>query len=361
MLDTTRFAYYFPTLSFSFEHDIRARFQRLHLRARSTFISLQSMSRYPATFKNVPPILVERFIIHGYRSLHQPWSYYWKSLFHKHNETINVWSHLIGILYMGYLLYYYNQRLQFYENSHSWPFIVSLCTAIIMFMCSAFAHLLHSKSETVHRTCFAIDYVGVSLHGFGSGFLHIYYSAPQWYYDKIEYQYMFILLLFGILACFSNCFAQYYFRAPYPPLKRVCQFLPCGILWVYSVAPLIVGLFPLNFPLDSCSMCHLGQIILFVIGATLFAFDLPQRFWPGTFDFIGQGHHLFHLCIYFITVCQMHGVYWDYEKNQKIINERTKPDLIFCAGSMISLILWDIVIVWYFRRWAREKHHVHQK
>ncbi|CAF5021070.1 unnamed protein product, partial [Rotaria sp. Silwood1] len=69
-----------------------------------------------------------------------------------------------------------------------------------MFICSAFAHLLHSKSETVHRTCFAIDYVGISVHGFGSGFLHIYYSAPQWYYDKIEYQYVFIFLLLGIFA-----------------------------------------------------------------------------------------------------------------------------------------------------------------
>ncbi|CAF0915727.1 unnamed protein product [Rotaria sordida] len=361
MLDTTRLAYYFPTLSFSFEHDIRTRLQRLHLRARSTFISLQDMSHYPCTSNDIPPILIEPFILRGYRSLNQPWSYYWKSLFHKHNETINVWSHLIGILYIGHLLYYYNQRLKFYENSHSWPFAVSLCTAIIMFMCSVFAHLLHSKSETVHKTCFAIDYIGVSLHGFGSGFLHIYYSAPQWYYDKIEYQYVFILLLLGMLACLSNCFAQYYFCPPYPPLKRICQFLPCGILWIYSVIPLIIGLFPLNFPLDSCSMCHLGQIILFIIGGILFAFDLPQRFCPGALDFIGQGHHLFHLCVYLITLCQMHGVYWDYEKNQKIIDQRSKPHLIFCAGSMISLMLWNIIIVCYFRRYLREKHHVHKK
>ncbi|CAM4959066.1 unnamed protein product, partial [Rotaria socialis] len=100
MWDTTRFAYHVPTLSFSFEHDIRTRLQSLHLRARSTFISLQSMQRYHLTFKDVPPILIEPFILRGYRSTHQPWSYYWKSLFHKHNETINVWSHLIGILYM---------------------------------------------------------------------------------------------------------------------------------------------------------------------------------------------------------------------------------------------------------------------
>ncbi len=361
MLDTTRFAYYFPMLSFSFEHDMRARLQRLHLRARSIFISLQNMPFYPWTANDVPAIFIEPFIIRGYRAVHQPWSYYWKSLFHKHNETINVWSHLIGILYMIYLIYYYNQRLNFLENSHSWPFAVSIGTAIIMFISSAAAHLLHSKSESIHLTCFAIDYVGVSLHGFGSGFLHIYYSAPQWYYNKIEYEYMFILLLLGILACFSNCFAQYYFSRPYPPLKRICQFLPCGILWIYSIIPLIVSMISSNFLFDAISLCHLGQIFLFVIGAMLFGFDLPQRFWPGAVDFIGQGHHLFHLCIYLVTVCQMHGVYWDYEKSRIIIDSRNKPDLIFCAGSMISLLLWDMVIVWIFRRWLSLKHHVHKR
>jgi predicted membrane channel-forming protein YqfA (hemolysin III family) len=355
MFDTTRFAYYVPTLSFSFEHDIRARLQRLHLRVQSTFMSLQNMSHYPWTSNDVPLIFVEPFILRGYRSIHKPWSYYWKSLFHKHNETINVWSHLIGILYVGYLFYYFNQRLNFFENSHSWPFAVSLSTAAIMFMCSAFAHLLHSKSEKIHLTCFAIDYVGVSLHGFGSGFLHIYYSAPQWYYNKVEYVYVSILLFLGIIACFLNCFAQYYFSRPYPPMKRIFQFLPCGILWIYSVMPLIIRL----FPLDSTSMCHLGQIIIFVIGSILFAFDLPQRFWPGALDFIGHGHQLFHLCVYFVTLCQMHGVCWDYEAHRTIIDRRNKPDLMFCAGSMISLILWDIVIVWFFRRRLREKKHVH--
>ena len=359
MFETARFAYSIPTPTFSFECNIRARLQYLHFRIRTAFIKLQNMSRYSSTSNDIPPLLTEPFILNGYRLIHQPWSYYWKSLFHKHNETINVWSHLIGILYIGYLLYYYNQRLHYYENSHSWPLVVSLCTAIIMFICSAFAHLFHSKSEAIHMTCFAIDYIGVSLHGFGSGFLHIYYLAPQWYYEKIEYQYIYILFLFAILICLSNCFAQYYFHPPYPPLKRICQFLPCGILWIYSMIPLIIHICTFNHQLNSSSICHLGQIILFIIGATLFGFDLPQRFRPGALDFLGQGHHLFHLCIYLITLCQMHGVYWDYEEYQKIIDQRNKPDLIFCAGSMISIILWDIVIVWYCQRWYRKKDHVY--
>ena len=347
MLDVTSFTEYLPTISLEYS-----------IRIRSAFRSLQDMSRYQLTFDKVPPLFAEPFIIHGFRSIHQPWSYYWNSLFHKHNESINVWSHLVGILYMVYLIVYYFKRLDFFENAHSWPFAVSLCTAIIMFLCSACAHLLHSKSQSVHMTCFLIDFLGVSLHGFGSGFLQIYYSSPQWYYEKIEDQYMFILWSLGISACFLNCFAQYYYQRPYPPIKRVCQFLPCGVLWIYSIAPLFIRLYYSDMLRHPALICHLAQIILFLLGATFFAFDIPQRFCPGAFDFIGQGHHLFHLCIYLVSICQMHGVCWDYEEFRNIIHQRSEPALVFCAGSMVSLILWNIVIVWFFRRKIHTKYHI---
>jgi len=355
MLDTTSFSDYFS--KFSFEYDIRS----LHLWAQSAFLSLQDMSRYPLKYNQVPALFVEPYIFNGFRSIDQPWIYYWKSLFHKHNETINVWSHLIGILYMVHLLIYYYQRLNFFENAHSWPFAVSLCTAILMFICSAFAHLLHSKSESIHMTCFLIDFIGVSLHGFGSGFLHIYYCAPQWYYEIIQYYYVFILLLFGILACFLNCFAQYYYHRPYPLIKRICQFFPCGILWIYSITPLFIRLYSSNILLNPSLICHLAQIILFLFGGILFGFDIPQRFWPGTLDFIGQGHQLFHLCIYLITICQMHGVYWDYEQFQNVINQRNKPDLIICAGSIVFLIVSDMGIVYFFRQKIHKKYPLHEE
>jgi hypothetical protein len=140
-------------------------------------------------------------------------------------------------------------------------------------------------------------------------------------------------------------------------MKRICQLFPCGVLWVYSVSPLCIRLYSSNL-LTPPLICHLAQIILFLTGAILFGFDLPQRIWPGALDFIGQGHHLFHICIYLITICQMHGVYWDYEEFQDTINQRSKPDLIFCAGSMFSLILWDFVIVCCFRRRIRIEYHV---
>lgn len=358
LLDTKRFADLLLTVPFLCELDLPRRLQRLHVRARDAFIALQSMPYYPLKSHQVPPLFAEPYILNGFRAMRKPWAYYFDSLFHKHNETVNVWTHLLGIIYMLHLLFDYGRKLNFYENPHSWPFAVALCTAIVMFTCSAFAHLLHSKSESIHMTCFLIDFIGVSMHGFGSGFLQIYYCAPEWYYQKVEYQYIFVLLACGLSACFLNCFAQYYFHRPYPPLKRICQFFPCGVMWVYAIIPLCIRLYSSKILSSPALQCHLAQIFLFLLGAFLFGCDMPQRLCPGALDFIGQGHHLFHSCICLVTICQMHGVYRDLVEFEPIIHQRMKPDLIFCAGSMVLLIVCDCIIAFSFRRKIHERHHL---
>uniref|UniRef100_A0A3Q3XGQ1 Uncharacterized protein n=1 Tax=Mola mola TaxID=94237 RepID=A0A3Q3XGQ1_MOLML len=50
------------------------------------FISLQQI-------KEVPRMLNEHFICTGYRPINQNWRYYFLSVFHWHNETLNIWTH----------------------------------------------------------------------------------------------------------------------------------------------------------------------------------------------------------------------------------------------------------------------------
>lgn len=44
----------------------------------------------------VPPLFRKPFIVSGYRPVGQRWRCYVLSLFQVHNETINVWSHLLA-------------------------------------------------------------------------------------------------------------------------------------------------------------------------------------------------------------------------------------------------------------------------
>ncbi len=54
---------------------------------------MQQMNKDCVTCKETPELFCEPFIVNGFRPINKPFSYYAKSLFTKHNETINAWSH----------------------------------------------------------------------------------------------------------------------------------------------------------------------------------------------------------------------------------------------------------------------------
>ena len=104
-------------------------------------------------------LFVEPYIHTGFRPQHKPYSYYVKSLFTKHNETINAWSHYMGALYTLSLLIRYDLT-----DPYSWPILTGIFTATIMFFTSATAHLMHSKSQKFHMNCFLCDFAGISFN-----------------------------------------------------------------------------------------------------------------------------------------------------------------------------------------------------
>ncbi len=54
------------------------------------------MDKDCVTCKEIPILFCEPFIINGYRPINKPYFYYVKSLFSKHNETINAWTHYLS-------------------------------------------------------------------------------------------------------------------------------------------------------------------------------------------------------------------------------------------------------------------------
>ncbi|KAK3093277.1 hypothetical protein FSP39_013569 [Pinctada imbricata] len=74
-------------------------------------------------YQKIPRVLHEPSILAGYRQTNQPWRYYLTSLFQIHNETFNVWSHLIGFALVWILLAEYSENYDFWSDSHLWPML----------------------------------------------------------------------------------------------------------------------------------------------------------------------------------------------------------------------------------------------
>jgi len=117
---------------------------------------------------DVPDIYVEPFIYSGFRLPNQPYSYYYRSLFSLHNETFSIWIHLLGtfILIRQMIFQLSNEP---YSSIIGIYIIYNCIGACIMLLCSAQAHLLHSRTLADHIRSFYLDYFGINFYGFISG------------------------------------------------------------------------------------------------------------------------------------------------------------------------------------------------
>lgn len=306
------------------------------------------MNEECVTREETPELFCEPYICTGFRPTNRSYSYYAKSLFKKHNETINAWSHYMGAIYTLSWAF----RLDF-ADPYSWPILTTIITSTLMFCASATAHLMHQKSHYCHMTCFLCDFAGISFNGFGAALMQTYICSPIWYFRWFEPYLLPAIGLQSALCCLFNCLAQTMYKRPYPPMKRFLQFAPCGILWVFTNMPLFLPFIAPETVDESNQQIvhvsynyHLGHIVLFLVGAAFFALDFPQRFFPGKLDFIGQGHHLFHICIFFVVTFQLEGCYNDYLYNKELIAaSRSPPTLIFCFISLGAIIVYYAFLI----------------
>lgn len=248
--------------------------------------------------------------------------------------------------------------LSFYSR-YSWPILTCLITSTIMFFTSATAHLMHQKSHYCHMTCFLCDFGGISFNGFGAAFMQTFVCSPIWYYSAVEPYLLPTIGFLSMLCCILNSLAQTLYARPYPPMKRFLQFAPCGVLWSFTMLPILMRylapLFQDQATIDDHTTVHieyhLAHLVTFLVGATCFALDFPQRFLPGRLDFFGQGHNLFHMCIFLVVALQFKAVHLDYLANRDVIvATRAPPTFAFCFISLIALTAYYAYVTFQFNR-----------
>ena len=137
--------------------------------------------------------------MYGFRKPNEPWIYYFASLFQPHNETLNMWTHLIGMILVimrggsmlnaegrsgclgGLLLrwiyfitilttkrdFSWSIELVFLfagasltKDPFYWPLLSGLVAIFIMYLLSTVAHTFQSRSEIAHYVFFMCDYGG---------------------------------------------------------------------------------------------------------------------------------------------------------------------------------------------------------
>lgn len=127
----------------------------------------------------VPPCFHFPYIYEGYRAEHQVWDTT-LSLFSMHNETMNIWSHLIGlicILVVGweYFLLSSESLTMDSEWDHIFLQLYVYCAAVC-FLCSAIYHWYGCLSESCYDLLLRVDLTGVTMLLAGSYLPGTYYG-----------------------------------------------------------------------------------------------------------------------------------------------------------------------------------------
>lgn len=138
------------------------------------------------TNKEVPLWYSEPFIYTGYRPINYSVNFCLRSLAYLHNETVNIFSHLIpaciAVILIGIIPWYFDRHFPNASWKDRLVFQIYLTTSAICFTISALYHTLLSHSERYFGLWVRYDYTAILFQILGSFISGIYigfYCEPN--------------------------------------------------------------------------------------------------------------------------------------------------------------------------------------
>jgi len=262
---------------------------------------------------NIPLWTINKHIQTGYRSQANRLNCL-ISIFNIHNETINIWTHMMCLIYYVYIL------IINYNND-----IILKLYEIVSIICFAMSTCYHTYMPISHKNyllLLKLDLFSIILNIVTSNILIFYYWF--WCYERIRNIYMFfsglylgigiiILLKIDIIKKY-NCILAYY------------SIYNVGIIISY------IHIYNLtNGDVDKIIKYNFTKPMkYFLIGFIIYTTKIPERLFPRNFDIIGNSHQLWHVFSSF-------GIYYFHEEIIKNIEYRKFDNCNYCLASNASV------------------------
>ncbi|XP_027522559.1 membrane progestin receptor gamma isoform X3 [Corapipo altera] len=259
----------------------------------------------------VPKGYREQGILFGYRPPRSSATDCLLSVFQMTNETLNIWTHFLPAWYFVWTLL---GRLQGgWEDPQAWPLLAYLVTCCIYPLASSCAHTFSTMSCRARHLCYFCDYAALSTYSLGSALAYSAYVFPlEWVGSTFHHCYVPVAVFNTVVSTSLSCYSRF-LEVERPRLSKAWRTLA----FVY---PYLFDSIPLFYRLYLCALegCSEGSILLHykhtgcaLLTCFIFATHLPERLAPGTFDYIGHSHQVFHVCGILGTHFQMEAILRD--------------------------------------------------
>ncbi|KAJ5759046.1 hemolysin-III channel protein Izh2 [Penicillium odoratum] len=270
---------------------------------------LLSYNDIPAWYSDNP------YILTGYRPISNSTQSCLSSLFYLHNESVNIYTHLvpsISLLLAEWTLYQYIQIWYPHAAIQDQAiFAFFLLTATICLGMSAIFHTLMNHSEKVCNRWLQLDFIGIvilTMGNFVSGIHMVFYCER-----RLKYIYWGMTGILGassLMVLVNPRFQGLQWRT-----FRVGTFMAMGLS---GIAPLVHGVAVFGFSQmmrQSGAPFYIAEGVLLGLGAVVYTARVPESFGPGKFDIFGSSHQIFHVLVVLATVLQFAGILWAYDYN----------------------------------------------
>jgi len=259
---------------------------------------------------NIPTWTKKPYILLGYREQNKSNLNYLASILKIHNESVNIWTHMMGLLYFLYIISK--------NNSYNYIIILYDLTAALCFLLSTLYHVYMPYSENNYLLLLHLDLYSIILNITTSNILVYYYWF--WCYDNIRNYYMILSIVYLSigLAILLNCnvIAKYNYILLYFGAYNI--FIPLSYIYIYNLTN---GNINIVIKYDfSESICY------FVIGFLVYLTKMPEILFVKKFDIVGSSHQLWH-------VFSSLGTYYFHEEIIKNINYRKFDNCYQCLNN----------------------------
>ena len=269
---------------------------------RKTYVYWSKYSKLHVYDKVPKHLQTNSFILNGYR-YDLSWSECATSFFFFHNETLNIWTHLIGFaVFTWYLIRDFitsnpNENLLLTASIDDYLVLLFYIVSILFCMtASTMLHLFSGCSAKSYKTCLQLDLWGIilaTLASFVSG-LHLLFKCHL--YTRVFYQLATVVLIMIVVM----------HRAP--KHDNVIDSAGFVAVSLTGFVPLFHGVYINGWRPDALYFVENIIVFYFLLGVGIFFFltKVPERFAPGYFDYLGASHQLWHI-FSLVAFCWWYG------------------------------------------------------
>jgi predicted membrane channel-forming protein YqfA (hemolysin III family) len=199
------------------------------------------------------------------------------SLFFWHNETLNIWTHLLGFfLALAWMWYSLHSWLKDSESSDKLFFLLLMLSSQFQMVCSTFHHWFGCMNRTIYYLSARLDYssIAILLPTGTSCAIHFILKCERnfmWFYSSLN-----ILFGVGVMGfCWWPLFQT-------PAYQKFRAFL-FSSLFLFVAFPWFHGSFLYNSLITSFPFfIQLLVVITMGIGVAVYLIRWPERTRPGS-------------------------------------------------------------------------------